>query len=995
MFLFKMSESSSIGVYIAQVFMLLRRRSFLLILMTILGINLCAKTLQKVTLQLKWQHQFQFAGYYAAQLKGYYKDAGLDVNIVPATPYQKPIDQIIAGRAEFGIGASDLILLRDKGVPVVILASVFQHSPLVLLTLKKDCIQSIHDIVNGTVMIEDGSAEIIAYLKNEGINLSDFKMVSHSYGVNDLVEGKVDAMTAYVTSEAFLLKELGVDYIAYSPRAVGIDFYSDNLFTTEKVIEENPELVEKFRLASLKGWSYAMHNQEEIIQLIHNQYHSNFSLDALRFEAKQMERLLQIDLIEIGHMNPNRWKQIMNVYKDLGMLRGDVDLSKCLYNQNSTRNNKRFYVIIALTVFLLLLAIFIALRFIRLSQRLKTTIKELRNTQKALNMSDSKYQLLIENNPNIIYSLDTNGCFTFASTILTTKLGYEISEVLGKNFQFLIHPEDAPNCLALFHKALFYGEPQTAIEYRVKKKTGEWLWNTVSLAPLKDENGEITLLIGTASDITEKKLVQLALLESEAKHRMLTDLSGDMIVMHRNFEKYYVNPAVEQTLGYTQVEFLKTGFLDLVHPNDKEFVEKNINADSTELREKNYNSDFRLKHKEGYYVDFSAHIIVHQINAHNFITVINLRNITDKVKSDREIRKLSTAVNQTPATIVITNLDGDIEYVNPHFTSVTGYSFDEAVGKNPRILQSNYHSKEFYQDMWEKLTHGLSWNGEIYNKRKDGTYYWEDAIMAPVLGDNGEIINFVAIKTDITQRKIIEIKIKEQNEQLQTLIDTKDRFISILAHDLRNPFHALLGLSEILSLTIEPDEIEAIRLANAIKATASNTFELLENILKWASSQQNTFTPTLQSINLLEVATECTTLIHEQALLKEISFKVSIEKGVTIFADVEMLKTILRNLLGNAVKFSHKGGVVSIDAITTESHISIKVTDAGIGMHHETIESLFKLGNSKSTQGTAGEKGTGFGLILCKELIEKINGTISVTSQINKGTTFTITLPKQ
>ncbi|MBP8849035.1 MAG: PAS domain S-box protein [Breznakibacter sp.] len=974
--------------------MLLKRILLALILIAHVGGSLNAQKLEKVTLQLKWQHQFQFAGYYAAQAKGFYKEVGIDVDIRPAEQDKNPTEKVINQEAQFGIGSSDLLLLRSQGVPIVVLASIFQHSPLVLLTLKKDQIQTIHGLANCTIMVENGSAEILAYLKNEGINLANIKQLPHSYNITDLISGKVDAITAYVTTEPFELKEIGYEYITYSPRAVGIDFYSDNLFTTETFLKEKPNLVEKFRSASIKGWYYAMENQEEIIQIIKNVYGSNLTIEHLRFEAKQTEALLQANIVEIGHSNPSRWSHIAEVYTDLGMMSNNIDLNEFIYNPNENENNSRLYLIIIITLVLFLFATLIALKFIRQSIALKNTIKELYKTQKALNMSDSKYRLLIENNSNFIYSLNTDGHFTFVSSVITTKLGYEVSEVIGKNFHFLMHPEDVPLCLSLFHKTLFYGEPQTVLEYRVVTKDGRWLWNTTSLAPLKDENGTITQLIGTASDITEIKMAQLAIQESEAKHRMLTDLSGDMIVMHRNFEKYYVNPAVEKTLGYSQEEFLKLGLLEIIHPDDKNAVEKNIHNDRKECHEKNYNSDFRLKHKDGFYIDFAAHIIVHETKANNFITIINLRNTTQKVKTEREIRKLSTAVNQSPATIVITDINGIIEYVNPHFTIITGYTYEEAIGNNPRILQSNYHPKEFYQEMWNTLVNGHTWSGEIYNKRKDGSCYWEEAIMAPVIDEKGVITNFVAIKNDITQRKNIEIKIKVQNDQLRSLNETKDRFISILAHDLRNPFHTMMGLSQLLKTAIPNNNEDSLELASAIHSTASNTYQLLENLLEWAHVQRNKSNPKLQVINLGELITECITLLHENAHVKKITIKNHIDSNCTLIADSEVFKTIIRNLLVNAIKFSHRGSTVSLKAEIKPELTEISIIDNGVGMSQETVDKLFDLGSAQTSKGTDGEKGTGFGLLICKELVEKHQGSITVKSEINKGTTFTIILPK-
>ncbi len=501
-------------------------------------------------------------------------------------------------------------------------------------------------MANRTIIVEKESAEVIAYLKNEGIDNTKLKLIPHNFSVESLVDAKVTAMTAYSTTETFNIQESGFEYILYSPRAVGIDFYSDNLFAMEPFIDKNPSLVKRFRAASLKGWYYAMQNQEEIIQIIKHKYKSDLSIEHLRFEAKQMEALIQMNIIEIGHTNPNRWRHILNIYNELGMVNGDVELNTFLYNANNKSQYEHLYPILAVTLLLLAITILIALRFISLSRNLKASIKDLISAKSELNMSENKYQLFIENNVSIIFSFDREGRFTFASPNITKNLGYPLNEVIGRTFDFVVHPDDLQYCLSVFNTIVTTGDTQKDIDYRVIHKDGSILWHTTSLSPLKDEFGNFTVLIGIANDYTEVKKSHLALKESEAKHRLLTDLSGDMIVMHRNFEKYYVNPAVEEVLGYSQEEFLSIGLLDLIHPDDLEAVDRNIASDRVDQSEKNYNSDFRLRHKLGYYVDFAAHIIGHHVNDNNYITVINLRNITRKVQDEREIRKLSTAVYQ-------------------------------------------------------------------------------------------------------------------------------------------------------------------------------------------------------------------------------------------------------------------------------------------------------------------------------------------------------------
>ncbi len=190
---------------------------------------------ENVTLQLKWHHAFQFAGYYAAKEKGFYDDAGLDVELLEAGPGIDPIEPVLEGRAQYGVSNSSLLLARHAGRPVVVLAVVFQHSPLVLLarqTAGSDATGDIHDLIGKRIMIEPQSDELIAYLKQEGIPLDRLVQVPHSYRPADLIEGRVDAITAYASNEPFYLDHAGLAYRVHTPRAAGIDFYGDNLSTT-------------------------------------------------------------------------------------------------------------------------------------------------------------------------------------------------------------------------------------------------------------------------------------------------------------------------------------------------------------------------------------------------------------------------------------------------------------------------------------------------------------------------------------------------------------------------------------------------------------------------------------------------------------------------------------------------------------------------------------------------------------------------------------------
>jgi signal transduction histidine kinase len=305
-------------------------RTFFLLLFIFFS-ALPATALEKVSLQLKWTHQFQFAGYYAAVEKGFYREAGLDVEIREALPEQDTAREVTSGKADFGVGTSNLVLLRAKKEPVVVLGVIYQHSPFILISTKASGIHDIHQLSQKRIMMEQDAAELLAYFKHEGIDVSKVDVHPHTFRLEDLLEDKVQGMACYSTDQPFFLKEKGIPYQEFNPRAGGIDFYGDNLFTTEKQIQENPERVKKFLDASLRGWKYAMAHQEEMVDLILTKYSQEHSRGHLLFEAAESAKLIHPELIELGYVNPGRWESIVKAYADLGFLKGEVDLGSFIY----------------------------------------------------------------------------------------------------------------------------------------------------------------------------------------------------------------------------------------------------------------------------------------------------------------------------------------------------------------------------------------------------------------------------------------------------------------------------------------------------------------------------------------------------------------------------------------------------------------------------------------------------------------------------------------
>jgi signal transduction histidine kinase/ABC-type nitrate/sulfonate/bicarbonate transport system substrate-binding protein/ActR/RegA family two-component response regulator len=290
---------------------------------------------EKVILQIKWIHQFNFAGYYAAVEKGYYKEAGLEVTIKEGQPGMDFIDEVISGRANFGVEMPELLIARNNGKPVIVIAAIFQHSPQIILARADSGIKSPHNLIDKKVMWRfDSAAELRAMLINEKVSLEQIGFMELSWNINDLIGGNVDAIHAYVTDQPFILEKAGIESAILYPINYGIDFYGDCLFTSEKEISENPDGVRGFREASLRGWAYAMNNPEEIMDIIRDKYGTKSTREFMRNEFEHINRLMLPQLVEIGHINPGRWKHIGDTFVKLGMIDPDYSLDGFLYDPN-------------------------------------------------------------------------------------------------------------------------------------------------------------------------------------------------------------------------------------------------------------------------------------------------------------------------------------------------------------------------------------------------------------------------------------------------------------------------------------------------------------------------------------------------------------------------------------------------------------------------------------------------------------------------------------
>jgi len=283
-----------------------------------------AGALDAVSMQLKWKHQFQFAGYYQALEQGFYRDAGLDVTIREGGPGIDVAETVASGKVDFGVCSASVLREWTMGRRLVVLAAIFQRSPAVILVARRADISSVSELRGRTLMDTPGSDEIAAMLTREGVDYEALPRVTHEGNPRDLLAGRADAMVAYSTNEPFVLEQLGAAYRTFSPAASGIDFYGDNLCTSEAEVKAHPDRVAAFRAASVKGWAYALAHKEATVDLILRSYSAKKSREALLFEAEHTEILVGRDPDRIGEQDPARWRSIAATYRQLGLLTDDT-----------------------------------------------------------------------------------------------------------------------------------------------------------------------------------------------------------------------------------------------------------------------------------------------------------------------------------------------------------------------------------------------------------------------------------------------------------------------------------------------------------------------------------------------------------------------------------------------------------------------------------------------------------------------------------------------
>lgn len=614
--------------------------------------------------------------------------------------------------------------------------------------------------------------------------------------------------------------------------------------------------------------------------------------------------------------------------------------------------------------------------------------------------SEEKFRKTFENSKIAMTLSDEDGNYIKVNRATSEIFGYSEEELLTMNVNDLAYPDEIIQKSDIVKK-LWSGENKSfSLEKSYLHKDGHVIRGIVTVSTIEDSEGKVQYLAAQMQDITNRKNAENKLKESEEKYRRLTENAKDMIyrmsIIDGRYE--YISPAALDLFGYTPDEFYNESLLieKVIHPDWKEYFRvewKNLLAGNMPPT-----YEYKIIEKSGKEKwMFQRNVLI--LDKNNLPLAIEgiVTDITERKQAEADLleseSKYRMLYANIPDAVCIIDSHGKISDINHRGIELLEYSKEELVKMTIEDLVYE-DDKERSKAFLEKLQNEGSY--EKYEGRivpKSGKIKWVQVSSTQIL-ENGIQVGSQDVLRDITKRKELESSLQKSNELLQESNATKDKFFSIIAHDLKGPFNSILGLSEILMEHIQNKNYDRIeKFTGIILRSSNNAFNLLLNLLEWSRSQSGTIDFNPEFCKIFTLFNETIELSDGSAQKKSITISTELPTDEIIFADKAMISTVLRNLISNAIKFTNTGGQVVVSAEQKEDNWLITVSDNGIGISKDGIKKLFRIEETISTAGTSNEKGTGLGLILCKEFIEKHSGKIWAESEFGRGSKFYFTIP--
>jgi len=472
---------------------------------------------------------------------------------------------------------------------------------------------------------------------------------------------------------------------------------------------------------------------------------------------------------------------------------------------------------------------------------------------------------------------------------------------------------------------------------------------------------------------------------------------ASLFVLNEQGIIYDANETALELIGEGKNNIVQTNFIDFIEENYRDsFLDFLKNTYETSITQKT-NLKIKGKDNKNIYTVVLAKIVKGFAIEEKLCSVALVDLTYQKMQEEiikESSKRFENMANTAPVMIWIADVNGLFSFLNNVWLKFTGRKMGDDLGMNWVKNVFTDDLENLLLDYQKALSSRITFLSEFRFKREDGKFRWILMKGVPRFSSAGIFMGFIGSCADITEQKEIQVKVEKLNIELAELNTAKDKFFSIISHDLRSP---LGGLKEILHMmateydSFEENEIK--ELIGEAATSAKNTYSLMENLLEWSFVQTGKIPYNPECLNLRTIINGLESIYTQNMKNKQINFKIEVEPEISVFADVKMTETILRNLISNAIKFTYPNGTISVSSEVDNDSVVIKVKDTGIGIEPEIISKLFRVGESHLALGTAKETGSGLGLILCKELVEKQKGRIWVESEKDKGTTFLFNLP--
>jgi len=625
-----------------------------------------------------------------------------------------------------------------------------------------------------------------------------------------------------------------------------------------------------------------------------------------------------------------------------------------------------------------------------------TDITEKKLMDELLRESEEQFSAIYENVQDVFFQTGLDGIILKISPSIKHFAQFDKEELLGTPVTDLYaNPDERGGLLT----ALIRSREVRDYELKLRTKTGDIMYVSLNARLILDTEGRPLHVDGALRDITGRKQAEEALQQSYNLLNNLTAMVPGVVYQFRMYpdghscfpvssrgmyDIYGVTP--EEVRTDASIVFTR------LHPDDRERVVETIleSAKNQTL----YHSDFRVmlpgKGLRWRHCDARPELL--EDGSTLWYGIIS--DITDSKLAEEALVKFQTAIENSNTSILITDGNGIIEYANPFCMEISGFAWEEMKGKNPGILSSGFHKKEFYDELWKTIRAGKTWEGEFYNKKRNGQFFWENAIISPIHNANGEITHFVAIKTDITAAKKIREELINAKDRAEESDRLKSAFLANMSHEIRTPMNGILGFTELLKtpgLTGEEQQ-EYIQI---IKKSGDRMLNIINDIIDISKIESGQVTVSINETNVNEVVEYIYNFFRPETDQKGIQFQYSIGlpfNDAVLKTDREKVYAILTNLVKNAIKFT-RTGFIEYGYVRKNGMLEFYVRDSGAGIPEEHKSFIFERFRQGSESLSRNYEGAGLGLSISKAYVELLGGEIWVESEQGKGSAFYFTLP--